>query len=390
MKTLIISLFFKPIWPSHGTRIPQMFADSMQQDGDVLVLSGKLPKEIKQNPRLDSKHSDNSEIRHLWIPDISYDTLFGKFLVNSVFFIQCFFHVLFSKKIDTVLCFIPYLPFFSLVLMPSKIRKIKSIVIHADAWPEVLKDLGVIRNNTVYRFASKICISTINLSSKIVTFTNELKELLLKHGINEDKIIIINQGINTQIFKPNRIEKNDKKFLVIYTGSFSPLYDFQIILDSAEKLRTRKDIMFELIGDGQLKDEIKDYVKANTLDNVTVRDSIKNTDKLIDKINSADVGVIGINNNIQNNSTHPNKILEYLSCGLPILCSATNGAPKQLIEGSKGGIVVKDHDSEAFSKTLLELYENKSRCEMMRKNAREYIEKNHSLQAFKRQFCKIL
>ena len=391
MKTLIISLFFKPIWPNHGTRIPQMFVDSIQQDSDILILSGKLPKEVRQNSRVCSRYkNDNSEIKHLWIPSIKYDTLFGKFLVNLAFWIQCFFHVLFSRKIDVVLCFIPYLPFFSLVLIPAKIRKIKSIVIHADAWPEVLKELGVVRSNTAYSFVSRICLSTINLSSKIVTFTNELKELLLKHGIDEEKIITINQGINTQIFKPDRIRKSNEKFLAVYTGSFSPLYDFEIILQSAEKLRVHKDIIFELIGDGELKDEIKDYVKANALDNVTVRDSIKDTDKLINKINSSDVGVVGINDNIHNNSVYPNKVLEYLSCGLPILCSAAKGAPRSLVEKSKGGIVVESHDYDAFSKMLLELYENPSKCEMMRRNARGYAEKNHSLQVFREQFWKIM
>lgn len=392
MNSLIVSLFFRPIWPGHGTRIPQMFADSMPQDDSVLVLTGKLPKKIRSDsiPTNSEYGNSNTEIRHLWIPNIRYGTFFGKFLINSTFFIQCFFHVLFSKKIDLVLCFVPYLPFFGLVLIPAKMRKMRSIVVHADAWPEVLKDLGVVKSNIAYRVASKICISTITLSSRIVTFTDELKELLLKHGIDKDKIIVVNQGIDTQIFKSRRVEKNDRKFRVIYTGSFSPLYDFSVILKSAQKLKTHSDIIFELIGDGELKEEIKDYVKANTPDNVTVLDSIKDSDKLIEKINSADAGIIGINNNVQNNSTHPNKILEYLSCGLPILCSAADGAPKELIEESKGGIVVDNHDSDALSKMLLEIYENPARRETMSENAQSYIEKNHSLQVFKRQFCKIL
>ena len=388
MKILVISLFFEPIWPGHGNRIPQMFINSIQNDVDVVVLSGKLPKEIEQNFESDLKYEENLEIKRLWIPNINYDTIIGKFMINSTFFIQCFFHVLFSKKISVVLCFVPYLPFFSLVLLPSKIKKIKSIIIHADAWPEVLKDLGIINNNLLYRFVSKLCLNTINLSSKIITFTNELKELLLKHGIDENKIITINQGIDIHIFKPQTIKKNDAKFLVIYTGSFSPLYDFQIILESSKKLKSY-DINFELIGDGPLKEQIKDYIKTNSLDKVIIKDSIKNTDELIEKINSADLAVIGINDNIQNNSTHPNKILEYLSCGLPIICS-TKGAPRQLIKDSEGGIVVDNPNSDVFSKILLELYENPNKCEIMSNNARNYIEKNHTIEIFGNNISKIL
>lgn len=388
MKILAISLFFKPIWPDHGNRIPQMFLDSIQNDADVIVLSGKLPKEIEQNFEPNSKYEENLEIKRLWIPNINYNSLMGKFIINYIFFIQCFFHVIFSKKIDLMLCFVPYLPFFSLVLLPSKIKKIKSIIIHADAWPEVLKDLGIINNNSLYRFASKICIDTLNLSSKIITFTNELKELLLKHGINENKIITVNQGIDIQLFKPKLVKNNNTEFLAIYTGSFSPLYDFEIILDSAKKLKSY-DIIFELIGDGSLKEEIKDYIKTNSLDNVLVKDSIKNTDELIDKINSADLAVIGINDNIQNNSTHPNKILEYLSCGLPIICS-TKGAPRQLIKDSEGGIVLDNPNSDIFSQTLLELYENPSKCKIMSNNGRNYIEKNHAIDIFGNNISKIL
>ncbi len=47
MKILAISLFFKPIWPGHGNRIPQMFLESIQDEFKIIVLSGKLPKYLK-------------------------------------------------------------------------------------------------------------------------------------------------------------------------------------------------------------------------------------------------------------------------------------------------------------------------------------------------------
>ena len=70
----------------------------------------------------------------------------------------------------------------------------------------------------------------------------------------------------------------DRKFGIVFVGTYIPLHGIETILKAAEKLLPRSDIEFTLVGGGQLKDEMKSYALSHHLDNVKFIDWIDTED----------------------------------------------------------------------------------------------------------------
>ncbi len=391
MKIGIISLYFQPILPGYGNRIPYTTAHELTKlNHNVFVYTSKIPKKIiNENITTNDQNEKSIEIKRLWIPDIDHKNNFNRFIINSIFFLQCFFRILFIKKLDSVMCFVPYLPFFSLVLLPSKIRKIKSFIVQADLWPEVLKELEVVKNDFAYSVISKICFWTFRLSDCIFALTPELKQALVHHKIIPSKIIELEQAVDQSTFKPiTQKKRTNEKFQVLYTGSFSPLYDFDIILESAKDLRN-KNIEFILLGDGMLRPYLQSKIRKLNLANVKLEPPISDPKKLSKRINLSDVAVVPMKDRLQNNTTCANKIFEYLSCGKPILASA-KGSSRNLIVKAGGGLVVDIGDKSSFVKNLLKLYQDPELLRDLGKKGRSYILSNHSMEVYGKKLEEIL
>ncbi|MEX1062673.1 MAG: glycosyltransferase [Balneolaceae bacterium] len=74
-------------------------------------------------------------------------------------------------------------------------------------------------------------------------------------------------------------------------------------------------------------------------------------------------------------------ILEAMAMGKPVICSSVEGQIDVIRDGITG-IYVPQGDPDALRKAILHLWNHPEQAEQMGKAAREYIERNHSLEQF--------
>ncbi len=390
MKIISISLYYKPIWPGFGTRFSELLVDeSVNSEHDVILYTGRIPKSVEVDKKFRlkktiEKFSKNSlTINRLWTPDLKHEGTGKRTITYLTFMFQCFFKVLFAKNIDLIMGLYPYPPFFLPILFLAKLKKINFILVEADLWPDNLKELGIIKNSMLYSIIKKFSVWAYNMSDMVIVITDELQDGLKKYFVDPSKLKVLNLATNTKIFKPiqTEIQKYGDIFVVMYSGILSTNYDFDIILNSAKKLSNEK-ILFVISGAGEIKNEIENKIKKLNLKNVKMEEPVKNIDDLIIKLNSADILVMGMKNNLQAKTAHPSKVFEFMACGKPIICS-TIGATKNLIQNSNSGIVVEPGDTEQFIKSILLLYNSDDQRKTLGNNGLEYIKKNHSLESFR-------
>ena len=119
MNIISISLYYKPIWPGFGTRFSELLVDETAKSGhEVILFTGRIPNsiEIDKKFRL-KKFKENAgkgtiNTNRLWTPDIKHEGSSKRNFTYFVFMLQCFFKVLFSRKIDLIMGLYPYPPFF--------------------------------------------------------------------------------------------------------------------------------------------------------------------------------------------------------------------------------------------------------------------------------------
>ena len=396
MKIIAISLFYKPIMPGFGTRYPELLIDESTKAGNNLVVfTSRVPKEYCSEPNhklstyKEKLGSGNLEIHRLWTTSLKHEGFFKRTLTYISFILQCFFKIINSHDVDIILGIHPYPPFFLPIIYLAKLKKIKFLLVEADLWPDNLKELGIIKNKTIYSLIEKWSRSAYNKADLLIVITEELKDGLKKYFIDKSKIKVLKLATDTNIFKPTELKENKSKnkFVLMYSGIFSQNYDFDVIINAAKKLTDEK-IIFILSGQGELREKIQRKISSQNLSNILIEKPVPRLDDLVIKLNSADVLIFGMNDNLQAKTAHPSKVFEFMACGKPIICSST-GATKNLLIKSGAGIVVDPGDHKKFSEAILRLYHSKEDREKLGKNGLDYVRKYHSLETFREQLSKI-
>ena len=398
LNIVFISLYYKPIWPGFGTRYAELLTDEAAKNGhNVTMLTGKIPKNLKvddiyrQKTFTESMGKGKVKTIRFWSTNLDHEGFLNRIIAYSTFIFQCFFKILFSKNVDVLMALHPFPPFFVSILILCKLKKIKFIVNITDLWPDNFLELGVIKNKFIYSIVKKFCTFVYENSDTAIISNDELKTGISKYFSNQEKMHILPQATNVDIFKPMSVTKEifQNKFVVMYAGIFSPNYDFDIIINSAKILKSNNDIIFILSGAGELKNTLKEKIGKSNLSNIKILDPVDTIDEVVLRLNQADVLVLGMNDNKQSHTGTPSKMFEYMACKKPVI-SATHGAAELILRESNGGIIVTPGNSQEFANAVMTLFNNPEKIKSFANNGYDYIIKFRNLNIFRKKLNKII
>ncbi|MFH2035859.1 MAG: glycosyltransferase family 4 protein [Candidatus Zixiibacteriota bacterium] len=106
---------------------------------------------------------------------------------------------------------------------------------------------------------------------KFIAVCENVKNLLLQGGVDENKVIRIPSMIELEKYSSiatseNKIA-NDHKFKIISAGAFDPSKGFITSIKAIELLvQKRRDFIYYIYGDGAVWNELKKYIKEKNLD----------------------------------------------------------------------------------------------------------------------------
>lgn len=398
LNIVFVSLYYKPIWPGFGTRYAELLTDEAAKNGhNVTMMTGRIPKNLNVDDVYRKKiHSEkmgdgNVTTIRLWSTNLKHEGFLNRVFAYSIFMLQCFFKILFFKNVDVLMALHPFPPFFFPVLLLCKLKKIKFIVNITDLWPDNFIELGVIKEGVVYSIIKKICTYVYEHSDTAIISNEELKIGVSKYFSNKEKMYILPQATNVDIFKPVPVTKQlfPEKFIVMYAGIFSSNYDFDIIINSAKSLESNEKILFILAGAGELKSIIEEKISKSGVSNVKILDPVDSIDDVVLRLNQADVLVLGMNDNQQSHTGTPSKMFEYMACKKPVI-SATHGAAEQILRDSNGGIIVSPGNHHEFSNAVMQLFDSPDKMKSFAKNGYEYIQKYRNLNIFRKKLNQII
>ena len=194
-------------------------------------------------------------------------------------------------------------------------------------------------------------IESINLKgcSKLIAVTDGVKKGLMEiYFIPESKIVVINNGANTELFIPmdknkvkNELNLDSTLHYICFVGNLIPWQGVEYLIRAAPLiLKEFADARFLIVGDGIMKKEwMKLADDLGLLDNFIFTGRIP-YEKVPVYINASDICVAPfIKERNSKIGLSALKTYEYLACGKPLVASAIPGV-KDLIELSGGGIAV--------------------------------------------------
>lgn len=240
-----------------------------------------------------------------------------------------------------------------------------------DLWPESIKALDAINNNTILNQLEKLVFFLYRKASLIVVVTDSFRKRIKEEGIDEKKIVVVKNGVNLNRYY--ELPKNEDllkkhnlngKFVVGYIGTHGMAHNLTFILDCASELKG-DDIHFLFIGDGAYKRRLIRQKKEMGLKNVTMLDAISGAE-VPNYISITDVSLVPLKKSDTFKTVIPSKIFENAAMGKPILLGV-EGESKDIIEAYQAGICFDPENKIEFLSKLKAIKEDTTLYQKCRK-----------------------
>lgn len=160
-----------------------------------------------------------------------------------------------------------------------------------------------------------------------------------------------------------------RKFVAGYMGTHGLAHALPKVLEAAERLRGREDIVFFFAGSGAQRGTVERIVAERGLANVRLIPRQPKA-RMPALWSACDVAIVPLRDNPVFATVIPSKIFESMGMGVPILMSLPEGEATRIVRETGAGVCVPPEDPAAMAAAIVELAEHPDRVAALRAAAR--------------------
>ena len=248
--------------------------------------------------------------------------------------------------------------------------------------PQISTCHGFISNDMNLKIYNRLDKYSLRFCEKVIAVSEEIKKHLLRNGVKESKIVVIQNAVQnsygeTNILE-NRIEKRrllsieDNEFIIGYLGRLSKEKGVQYLIDAGLILKEKDEaVRILIIGDGPKREELESLAKEKGLEKEIIFTGFQND---VEKwLPALDVFVLS-----SLTEGTPMALLEAMAAGIPVIATSVGGVPN-VIENGVNGILTNAADSKALADKIMTLMHNPSIGKKMVDKGVETIEKQYNV-----------
>tara|TARA_Y100000814_G_scaffold210583_1_gene156118 strand:- start:891 stop:2069 length:1179 start_codon:yes stop_codon:yes gene_type:complete len=242
--------------------------------------------------------------------------------------------------------------------------------------PHIIHVHGLGFSNSAFRF---IFGKILDLScDKIIAVSNAVATKLSEVGVENKKVVISYNGVDTNLFKPTKKTKyahtefgiSKDASIIAMISALDPRKGHTLLIKAAQNvIKHDVDTHFLIVGDhpkNQTKYKnhlIKLVDELGLNDHITFTGYQNDIHKILNSIELL----------IQPSVTDAGPLvpLESMSCGIPVIATDVGGNPEEILHGHTGLIIPPD-DPLVLSQSIVKLLQDKDLMLKMRHNARKW------------------
>lgn len=252
-----------------------------------------------------------------------------------------------------------------------------------DVFPDSLVSSGILKSpkGPIWNYGRRIERKTYALADDITVISKSFYRNLEKKGVPEEKLHLIQNWVDLGEIFPVKKQENSlfeeyglskDKFTVVYAGNMGAAQGAEILLQSAKKLKERRDIQFVVFGGGVGYKEFEKNVQENGLSNVVLNPLLPKS-RVSEVYSAGDVALI-IGKKGVGKTALPSKTWSIMACNTAIIASFDlDSELAEVIKESKAGVCVFPEDVDLLCKAIVDM----SNCSF-RVSSRQYLRENLS------------
>ena len=325
--------------------------------------TGEVPAEYRGR-LLYRERRDGIEVLRCWLYAAPNQGVFRRSLCFITFMISAIITgSFFTGKCDVVVATSPQMLCGFAGYVVSLFKRRPFVLEVRDLWPQQIIDLGAVRNRAAIALLSRLERFMYRRAQAVVTVAPATRDHIAARGIPAGKIHVITNGIDETFFAPRdhmtplRMEHgwNDRT-IVMYVGTHGMSQGLETVLDAADLLRDRPQILFVFAGSGAERESLMARAKRMGLDNVVFL-PMQPRDKMPECYATADICLAPLRDLDVFRYNIPSKMFEIMACARPIILGA-RGQAQALLEETGAGIAVEPENAPAFADAIVRLAED--------------------------------
>ena len=238
----------------------------------------------------------------------------------------------------------------------AKIKRRPWVFELRDLWPESIKTVGAMKQGKIIEILEKIELGLYKSSNLVIAVTEAFRQNLIARGIDSNKIKVITNGSNLDLFVPrdkdrellNQLELKDK-FILGYIGTHGMAHSLDFIISAISKIKDEK-FHFLFVGDGAVKEKIVKLAADLGLKNVTFSSSVSK-DEVPRFLSICDVMLAPLKKDDNFKTVIPSKIFEASAMQRPVLLGV-EGQAKEILEAYGAGVCFDPENEKDFLEKL--------------------------------------
>lgn len=218
------------------------------------------------------------------------------------------------------------------------------------------------------------------MTTRILANSYAVKENVSKYEkVSENKIDVIRNGLDMDLFNKQISNRNliqsmnmlaNKHTVGIVANLNRPVKRVDVFISMASEVLTIvNNVYFEIVGDGNLRNDLEDLTRKLGISDRVIFLGRKTDIKTI--IEKWDIGVLS-----SDSEGFSNSILEYMGVGLPVVATETGGNG-EVVEDGVNGFLVPSGDYKAMAEKIICLLKNPEKRIEMSRNAKGLIQKEY-------------
>lgn len=403
-KVLIHSLIFPP----DGVSTAYLYGDialALKKHGfDVEVLTttphyNEVAEQVARQPLKWEiwgllKRSDFNGIKVLHVPQKKFKSTILRLLGFVYWHIVSFVSALTIKNVDVIISPSPPLTIGLLNVWLGKLKKAKVIYNVQEVYPDILGK----KSGLVFDVLSAIERNIYNNSSAVTTIDKVFSDTIQSRFKTPSKLHIIPNFVDTELYRPVQITEHLDKSLFIdndhikllYAGNIGMAQEWDTLIELA-KLTKDQPIDYYVIGEGMMREYVKDNIQEYHLDNIHLL-PYQPRELMPEIIAFSDIQFIFMAPDIAAQG-FPSKVYTILACAKPLLiCSPSNTPIVNFLSGLDCAKIITSEDANEKARNIADWLKNidkESLCKMG-KNGNRIIQDHYSKDIVTAQYCNLI
>lgn len=387
MRILFYTHYFPPEGNAPASRVFEMSKAWVAEGHQVTVITcaPNVPNGVVyegyRNRFRQRETIEGVEVVRVWTYLAPNKGAVRRLLNYASYTVSALFHTLFVDRPDIIIATSPQLFCGWAGQIAHWVLRRPFVLEVRDMWAEGIATLMSVEQGRVLAILEAIETKLYRLAPQIVTVGDGYKKRMEEKGIDPAKMTIVSNGVDTDFFAPRSPEVALReewglagKFVCSYVGTIGLACSLDVTIDAGKLLKQqgRDDIVFLIVGDGAVREDLAASIRANGLEKIVIMTG-RQPKEVIPQVHAlSDCSLVHLRKTPLFASVIPSKIFEISYMKIPIILGVAGEAAK-LVEASGGGICIEPDNEVELLEAVTRLKDDPQLAARLGQAGHDYV-----------------